>query len=95
MADDVAVAFVVVARVSGAAVYAVDVHRDRFHRAGSIRSVDKARAFGPQIAGGCWTVVAVVVHRRRWPLVDFRRPGYLGQLGPADEILVRRIGTRR
>ena len=96
VADGVAVAVVVVvAGVSSAAVYAVDVHRDRFYRAGSVRSVDEARAFGPQIAGGCWTVIAVVVHRRRWPLVSFRRPWYLGQLGAADEILVRPIGTRR
>ena len=74
-----------VAGVGG--VYTVHVHRDRFHRSSSIRSVNHACAFGPQVAGG------TVMCRRRTP--NNIRPWYLRQLGPANEILIRWIRTRR
>lgn len=84
MADAAAAA--VVARVG--AVHTVHVYRDRFYRAGSVRSVDHAGAFGPEVARR-----SVAMRRRR--TADNVWPRYLGQLGPADEIPVRGIGTWR
>ena len=68
-------------------MHTVHVHCDCFYRSGSVWSVDDACTLGPQVAR--WSVL----YRRRASRLVY--PRYLRQLSPTDEILIRRIRTRR
>ena len=80
--------------VAGREVYTVYVDGDCLHRSSAVGSVDEACAFGPEVAAAvccCWSVVLYPC----WAAFRLDYPRDFRQLGPADEILVRGVGTRR